>query len=56
MAELQSGKKKVVVDIQGLDKIIQDDAYSMSLQTNIIAAVARCLYITIIDVRGYFHQ
>ena len=42
-------KNKVVVDIKGLNKVTEVDIYPMSLQTNIISAVADYSYIFIVD-------
>ena len=52
-----SGRKgRVVVDIRGLNKITDSDAYPMPLQSDIVSAVAGCKYISTIDATGYFHQ
>ena len=49
-------KGRVVVDIRGLNKITQFDAYPMQLQSDLIAAVAGCTYISIFDCTSFFHQ
>jgi hypothetical protein len=49
-------KKRIVVDIRDLNKIAKSDFYFMSLQSNIIAAVAECKLIFVIDVAAFFYQ
>ncbi len=49
-------KKRVVIDIRDLHKIVEFDSYSMSLQTNIISAVADSKYISMIDAAAFFYQ
>jgi hypothetical protein len=49
-------KKWAVINIRELNAIIVSDAYLMSAQTEIIAAVAQCQYISIINVLEYFYQ
>jgi hypothetical protein len=49
-------KKRVVINIRELNAIILTDAYSMSAQTNIIVAVTKCLYISVMNVSRYFYQ
>ena len=49
-------KKRVVVDIRGLNKIIETNNYSMSLQSDITFAVAGCEYISVFDVASFFYQ
>ncbi len=49
-------KKRVVVDIQDLNKIFLQDSYLMSLQTIITTVVADCQYIMMINVNDYFYQ
>ena len=49
-------KNRVVVNIKDLNVITQFDAYSLSLQTNIIIAVRDCEYISIIDCSTFFYQ
>jgi hypothetical protein len=53
-----NGKKKerVVVDIRGFNVITLSDAYSLSLQKNIIAAVKKCQYLFVIDCAFFFYQ
>ena len=46
-------KEWVVVDIQGLNKILLEDLYSLLLQDNIVAALQEYLYISTIN-RLYF--
>ena len=49
-------KKKVVVNIRGLNKITENDAYLMPLQLEIISAVQGANYITVINCAAFFHQ
>ena len=49
-------KKRIVVNIRGLNVITQLDAYSLSLQANIISLLRHCLYISIIDCSTFFYQ
>ena len=51
-------KKKgcVLVDIQGLNKIVITDNYFMLSQKDIISAVQSCSYLTIIDYSSQFFQ
>ena len=49
-------KRRVVVDIRGLNQITQTDAYPMPSQSDIIAAVAECSHISIVDAQRYFYQ
>ena len=49
-------KDRVIIDIRNLNVITQPDAYSLSLQTNIIIAMRDCDYISIIDCSTFFYQ
>ena len=49
-------KGRVVVDIRGLNKISEFDAYPMPLQSDILASVSGCKFISIMDCAGFFHQ
>ena len=49
-------KKRAVMNIRGLNKIVVSDAYFMSIQADITAAVADCKYISVIDAMEYFYQ
>ena len=49
-------KGKVVVDIRGLNKITESDAYPMFLQSDIISAVQGASYITVVNCAAFFHQ
>lgn len=49
-------KDRVVTDIRGLNKISMFDAYPMTLQTDVIAAVLECPYISVMDCASFFHQ
>lgn len=47
-------KARIVVDILGLNKITEDDYYSMPLQTDITLAVAGAKFITTVDATSFF--
>ena len=49
-------KERVVVDIKNLNAISQSDAYSFSLQNDIIQIVQKCRFISIIDCASFFYQ
>jgi hypothetical protein len=49
-------KKRVVINIRELNAIIVLNVYFMSAQTNIIAAIAECRYILVMNVLKYFYQ
>ena len=49
-------KRKIVVDIRGLNKITESDVYFMLLQSDIISAVQNASYITVINCAAFFHQ
>jgi hypothetical protein len=49
-------KERVVVDIRGLNQIVESDFYSMSLQADIIGAVSGAKYISAIDATAFFYQ
>lgn len=49
-------KNRVVVDIRKLNKIIEIDNYSMSLQSDIILTVTKREYISVFDVVAFFYQ
>ena len=49
-------KGRVVTDIRGLNKISMFDAYPMTLQTDVIAAVLGCPFISVMDCASFFHQ
>jgi hypothetical protein len=49
-------RDKVIVDIRDLNKISKHDAYSMSLQSNILSKTQRCSYISIMSCTTFFHQ
>ncbi len=49
-------KNRVVMNIKELNKIIEFDFYSMSLQIDIISAVTKAKFISIIDVAAFFYQ
>ena len=47
---------RVVVNVRGLNQLTVSDAYSLLLQSNIIAAVRDCFYISVIDCASFFYQ
>ena len=49
-------KARVVVDICGLNKITMPDSYPLPYQSNIIAAVKGCPYISTMDGVAFFYQ
>jgi hypothetical protein len=49
-------KERAVINIRELNAIIVSNAYLMSAQTEIIAAVAECQYSSIINALEYFYQ
>ena len=49
-------KNKTIIDIKNLNAIIQFDAYSLSLQFDIIVFVKKCFYIFVIDCSTFFYQ
>ena len=55
---LPNGERKgrAVVDIRKLNEITQPDAYPLPLQSDIIATVSGCQYITVIDYASFFYQ
>ena len=52
------GKRKgrAVVDIRGLNQLALADVYPVPLQSDIIAAVHGCKYITVVDCASFFYQ
>ena len=55
---LPNGERKgrAVVDIRKLNEITQPDTYPLPLQSDIIATVSGCQYITVIDCASFFYQ
>ena len=49
-------KARVVVDIRGLNKMVEKDSYPMPLQKDILAAIAGALFISVCDATGFYHQ
>jgi hypothetical protein len=49
-------KERVVINIRELNAIIVSNVYFMSAQTDIIAVVAECQYISVVNVLRYFYQ
>ena len=49
-------KKRVIINIKNLNDIIENDNYSLLLQSNIITKIIDSFYIFIIDVVDWFHQ
>ena len=54
--ESSKRKDRVVIDIRGLNKITELNIYFMLLQTDIIAFVIDCSYISVFDAVSFFHQ
>ena len=44
-----SYKDRVVVNIRGLNNIIENNTYPLPLQSNIITLIIGCLFILIVD-------
>ena len=53
---LTDQKKRVVIDIRNLNDIIENDNYSLFLQSDIIAKIVDSFYIFTIDAVDWFHQ
>jgi hypothetical protein len=49
-------KERIIVDIRELNVIILSNAYSLSLQKNIITAIKECQYLFVIDCAFFFYQ
>ena len=49
-------KNRVVVNIRDLNKLLVFDAYSLSLQSDIIANIQECTHISILDAVFFFYQ
>ncbi len=49
-------KRRVIINIRELNKVVETDSYSMSLQTNIISSIADAKFISIIDAAVFFYQ
>ena len=49
-------KNRVIVDIRKLNVVVQSDAYSVSLQSDILTTVSDCDYISVIDCSEFFYQ
>ena len=49
-------KDRVIVDIRDFNFITKLNAYSLSLQTNILIFVRKCKFISIIDCVNFFYQ
>jgi hypothetical protein len=47
---------RVVIDIRGLNKISEHDAYPMPLQSDILSKAQGCPYISVMDCAVFFHQ
>ena len=48
-------KKRVIIDIRGLNNIIESNNYSLFLQSEIIITVTKYDYIFIVNVVSWFH-
>lgn len=51
-----SRKGRVVVDIRALNQITMPDAYPMPIKSEIIAALAGCPFISLMDCASFFYQ
>lgn len=49
-------KGRVVVDIRALNKIVIPDAYPVPNQSDILAELAGCMYLTVVDAASFFYQ
>jgi hypothetical protein len=49
-------KNQIVIDIRDLNAIILFDAYSLSLQSDVISAIKKCKYLSIIECASFFYQ
>ena len=49
-------KERIVIDIRNLNAIFQSDAYSLSLQSDIIQVVHECKFISVINCASFFYQ
>lgn len=47
-------KDRVLVDVRGLNKICEDDPYTIQLQSDIISAVQGSRIITVVDIPAFF--
>ena len=52
----ENKKDRVIVDVRELNAITQSNAYSVSLQSDIIQAVSECFFIFVIDCFEFFYQ
>ena len=53
---LEKKKSRIVIDIRNLNAISQSNAYSLSLQNDIIQTVQECAFISVIDCFSFFYQ
>ena len=53
---VEKKKKRVVMNIRKLNAVLQSNAYSISLQFEILQAVQNCIYIFVIDCAVFFYQ
>jgi hypothetical protein len=49
-------RNRVMMNIRDLNKISEHDAYSMSLQSNILNKAQECSYISVMNCITFFHQ
>ena len=49
-------KNKMIIDIKNFNKIFMFDAYSMTLQIDVITTVFDCFFISIMNCASFFHQ
>lgn len=51
-----SRKGRAVIDIRGLNAITQTDVYPLPLQSDLIASVRGCRFISVVDCASFFYQ
>ena len=49
-------KNHTVMNIQDLNQAVISDAYLLSLQSDITAAIAECRYISVMNSKDFFYQ
>ena len=45
-----------MINIQNFNQVIISDTYSLSLQSDITAAIAECRYINVMNDKDFFYQ
>ena len=49
-------KRRAIVNIRGLNKLLLSNAYSLSLQSDIISDLQECSHISVLDATSFFYQ